>query len=275
MTFVTSYFRVPSKHTPQQYAEWIGHLLQEERIRQCLLVFTDSPELWLQRGVAPTTRRRGVVVVPTSLCEEGRALNRSRAFWWSQFYLDPEARTHRSYQLYLVWNLKPHFLTEAVRLNCFASDRFYWIDAGYMRTAPRPPPSSSSSVNISGVRPQMTFLQVNPFESEERRQLSPPYHYTTVKNRIAGGLYGGSPPAVLAWAALYARVFQEYVERGWFVGKDQNLMATLCVQHPFACVLATPNTTADENRWFTLWECLIGERTCAYRHYDSSAYYYY
>ncbi len=110
----------------------------------------------------------------------------------------------------------------------------------------------------------MTFLLLQPFAPEERWGGPSPYHYTTGRDRIAGGLFGGPAAAVREWAALYYRVLQQYVERGWFVGKDQNLMATLCAQHPTACSLAVPNMTAGENRWFTLWGCLLGERACAY-----------
>ena len=68
-TFVTQYFAIPSKHTHAEYREWIANM----QGKACLLVFTDSPALYPDSAYQ--------VVIPTGICEEGRALNRSYYCW--------------------------------------------------------------------------------------------------------------------------------------------------------------------------------------------------
>lgn len=245
-TFVTQYFQVPGKHAHSEYVDWVSNL----RGKACMLIFTDTPLLWQGDQHA--------VVIRTSICAEGRALNRSQCFWREQWHLDPEAGMHHSYQLYIAWNLKPYLLAEGVRLNPWSSQSFFWIDAGYMR---RPTQGEALGLvpRIPENRDQMVFMLVAPFSRQERAGL---YHYTVFEDRIAGNMFGGSAEAVTAWSALYYRVLQEYVNRGWFVGKDQNIMNTLCIAHPRACSLVEPKPGFMENPWFFLWECLMSRREC-------------
>ena len=250
ITFVTQYFRLPSKHAHDEYVGWI----RNQQSKMCLLIFTDSPSLWLE---LPTQ-----AVVRTGICEEGRALNHSQCFWREQWHQDVEASIHRSYQLYLTWNLKAHFLREAVRLNVFSSRFFFWVDAGYMRD---PSLFPGSAVGLSPHLPtldRMVFLMVHPFGEEE---LGGNYRYTTGQDRIAGNMFGGGAKAVESWSSLYYQVVDEYVDRGWFVGKDQNMMNTLCIKHRGACTLVEPRGLAiGENPWYALWGCLHATRDCLF-----------
>jgi hypothetical protein len=253
-TFVTQYFRIPSKHDPEEYRAWIRSLQG-----MCLIVFTDSPHWW---------HADDQVLVHADICHEGRALNQSACFWREQWHHDPEARLHRSYQLYLAWNLKPWFLKEAVRLNPFQSDWFFWIDAGYRRASPSSSSKGGLTYTAGNARDLvpaamdanvMNFLLIQPFPAEE---VNGGYHYTTGRDRIAGNLFGGHKRAIHAWVDLYYQVFQEYVDRRWFVGKDQNLLNTLCTEHHDACALIDPRVGAWESSWFTMWQCLLGQREC-------------
>lgn len=246
ITFVTQYYQIPSKHPHAHYVDWIKNIRGV-----CLLVFTDSPELW---NVSDQ-----VVFHTPSICEEGRALNRSQCFWREQWMYDPEASIHRSYQLYLAWNLKPHFLSEAVRLDPFGSDYFFWMDAGYMRTPSRSGDDARSLVPSSIKSTRMHFLLVNRFSQAE---LSGQYHYYTHQDRIAGNMFGGHRTTVQPWVDLYYQVFRQYVDAGWFVGKDQNIMNTVCARHPSACYLVDPMVSVFANPWFSMWECLLGQRGC-------------
>lgn len=263
-TFVTQYFRIPSKHDPEEYKAWIRNLKG-----MCLLVFTDSPHLW---------HVDDQVLLHTDICHEGRVLNRSSCFWREQWHHDPEARIHRSYQLYLTWNLKPWFLKEAARLNPFQSDWFFWIDAGYMRVPPSngvagskggwiPMPHSYTAATGSAldVVPAMddTVMNLLLIQNFPMEEMNGGYHYITGRDRIAGNMFGGHQRAINAWVDLYYQVFREYVERRWFVGKDQNLMNTLCTEHHEACALIDPRARAWENPWFTMWQCLLGQRGCS------------
>ena len=104
----------------------------------------------------------------------------------------------------------------------------------------------------------MHFLLVNPFT---RVELEGNFRYTVGRDRLAGNLFGGHRAAVRVWARLYYQVLQEYVDRGWFVGKDQNLINSLCVQHPSLCLVVDPRLGSHVNPWFSLWGWLLGQHS--------------
>lgn len=246
-TFVTQYFHIPSKHGHEEYTGWIRNIPPA----WCMLVFTDTPSLW---------NGSNRVLVDTSLCREGGALNRSQCFWRDQWEHDPEAAIHKDFRLYVVWNLKARFLSEAVRLDPFRSDFFFWMDAGYAR-APLRVDGLAFTPMTSIDRTKMHFLLVNRFP---RAELNGNFHYTLYQDRLAGNLFGGHRGAVVEWARVYYLVLQDYVDRGWFVGKDQNIMNTLCVEHPSLCLAVDPLLPSYVNPWFTLWGCLQGSRLCSF-----------
>jgi hypothetical protein len=229
--------------------EWIHNLHGTEI---CLLVFTDSPHLWDNQRHA---------VIETSICAEGAALNRSMCFWREQWHKDPEAFIHPSPYLYIAWNLKPYFLSEAVRINRYSSKYFFWIDAGYARAPidfkfPTQVPSIPQATKI-------VFFMVGQFTQAELSKDW--FHYTTNQDRLAGNLFGGHAQAIAAWVPVYYTVLQEYVSRGWFIGKDQNMMNTVCTKYPTACTLVKADAGWGENPWLITYECLTSRRTCLFQ----------
>ena len=242
-TFVTAYFHFPSKFSHEKYANWISN-----QRRTCLLIFTDSPELW----VVP-----GQIIIQTTLRNEGTMLNMSSDFWYNQWLIDPESQTHKTPWLYIVWNLKPYFMSQAVMLNPFSSEYFFWIDAGYFRT---PKLGDATSLTpVLGNNNTVYFMLAEQFTHQE---MLGNYHYTTGMDRIMGGMFGGHGSTVRAWVSLYYTVFNEYVKRQWFVGKDQNIMNTLCMEHPDMCSFLTTLECFSEDVWFTMWDCLLRRCTC-------------
>jgi hypothetical protein len=241
-TFVTEYFEIPSKHSNLEYVQWI-----KNQKNLCLIIFTDSPTLW---------NVTDQVLIETTICAEGRALNRSQSFWRRQWYQDPEASIHRSYQLYLTWNLKPYFMSQAVKMDPFDSDYFFWIDAGYMRY---PKHGDARSLIPPVSKAAVHFLLVGHFTAPELRGR---FHYTVGQDRVSGNMFGGHASTIEPWVQLYYRKLQEYLDRGWFVGKDQNIMATLCTEHPGACIFFDPRVWFWQSPWFTMWDCLLHQRDC-------------
>jgi hypothetical protein len=242
-TLVTVYFEIGGgKHQTGEYEEWIEALREAAT---CLVVFTDRPELW---------RDGRVFVIEADLCAEGLFLNHTWSFWRRQWFVDPEAAIHKGYLLYLIWNLKPRFLLRATELNPFHSDHFFYVDAGYAREKgladTRGPPRLSGR---KGVR----VLQVGAYPAEERRGH---FRYTVGQDRIGGGMFGGRAEDIRGWHDLYYGTMADYVKRGWFVGKEQNVMATLCAEHRHACVRIRPYGFPFfwGNIWFSMWNCLFG-----------------
>ena len=57
---------------------------------------------------------------------------------------------------------------------------------------------------------------------------------------------------------IYFKVFNEYVQRDWFVGKDQSIMNTASVEHADRFRIVDANTTVC-GRWWTLAYYLFGQ----------------
>ena len=70
--------------------------------------------------------------------------------------------------------------------------------------------------------------------------------------RLSGNCQGFDLESVYDWHSKYFSVFQDYLQRGSFVGKDQNLMATACLESNL-CLLFKSN-----GDWFQLQKYLTG-----------------
>ena len=173
----------------------------------CLVIFSDE----VDRFQSAQNR----VVVHVDLDSEARVFNQTPLVWQGQ--LDTEKVKHK--RLFWARNLKSVFLQRAASANPFDSEYFFWIDVGYMLNAERqfqwdwfwPPKDIMQSHKIFLVSLQPT----------------------------AGAVWGGHQSAVLAWSEAYMSVFLDYVARGRFVGKDQNLLSTTCLKRQDLCEFLT------------------------------------
>ena len=66
-------------------------------------------------------------------------------------------------------------------------------------------------------------------------------------NRLGGGTIGCDRESCYHWHQAYYRTMQRFLAEGKFVGKDQSLMATVCVETGM-CLLVQ----SDVSRWFKL-----------------------
>jgi hypothetical protein len=186
------------------------------------------------------------------------------AYWEHQLEIDPEKETHQGYQVYWVWDLKTHFLAEAARANVFNSDVFVWIDTGCLRIGKYtgmdlvyvdPPPAMTEL-------PGIYIGLVNEFSDVQRtldaneKALAVFTH--EMNGYIAGASFGGTKESIMRWEKAFMEVFSDYVDRGVFTGKDQNLYATLCIERPSLCRFIRPNWVLNDV-WFGLVPYVLGE----------------
>ena len=243
ITWVTAYYRTPSKHSFHEYNQWIRNM---QAINMCLVVYTDTLDMW-------TSPSSMTVVIPTDLCSGSRwHLNLTLKEWQRELSIDPECHIHQHYKLYWVWALKAFFLNTTAVADPFGSKAFFWIDSGYFRDHSHDG-LDIRSTSTSLVRPgAVAFLQVEPFTEQELKIFEPILH-----NGIAGGLFGGSAEAVQSWCKRYKHMLAVYQSKGWFLGKDQTVMATACLETLELCQLIEPNPLISINPWFSMFESII------------------
>ena len=71
--------------------------------------------------------------------------------------------------------------------------------------------------------------------------------------RLGGGTIGCDRVSLEAWHAAYYNTMNSYLDRNLFLGKDQNMMATTCLETDL-CLLIN----ANDGNWFKLQDWFIG-----------------
>ena len=108
--------------------------------------------------------------------------------------------------------------------NPFSTQHFIWIDSGYFRSpniAPHLSPIVRNNITENGVLPSKVFFR-NFLDNPKFQDLS-------------GGAWGGTRQALDAYADKYWKVFWYMSQNGHFIGAEQNVMTTTCLNFPSLC----------------------------------------
>jgi hypothetical protein len=74
-----------------------------------------------------------------------------------------------------------------------------------------------------------------------------------VHNRLAGGIFGGDAGAVQSWCERYRRMLMVYHTRDWFLGVEQTVMISTCMETPALCQRFDPDPLVQGDPWFSLF----------------------
>ena len=103
------------------------------------------------------------------------------------------------------------------------------------------------------------LLNINSFTKEEL--ISNDIVNFEQVDRIGGGIFGGSINACLKWHTEYYKMFQNLRENGFFIGKDQSIMANIYIDqlrknNKMIDLIKIPNGYKG-NKWFYLQDYLL------------------
>ena len=231
VTLVTCYYRIKSKHSFQEYDRWISNLSQ--KFNGNIIIFTSSD---LEEKMKESFVERSKVVVKEM---KDFYLNQKydSEFWEKQYSMDnPRKHMHRTKECYMIWNSKFSFLREAIEMNPFESDKFVWNDVGSLRDG-RDISRYPIHKNVSSDK--LDIINVQRIKSRE-------YYQNGVG--LSGAMFGGGKDLLLDLCEKYYKCFQDYVDRGLFIGCDQQLICTLLHRHPELF------NTVKSNDWFYLYK---------------------
>lgn len=246
-TLVTAYFPIKSKFPSSQYIEWASHFLQLEA---SIVLFTTSelaPLFKQLRGTKP------IHIVEMEF-HDTYMWKTYRDQWIYHHTIDREARYHTP-ELYAIWASKSVFVEEAIALNIFHTDHFFWCDFGAFRK----PPSEIIQKTFPSTKwlPQYKILlnSVHNLVPEDRKRhadgiIGNFYHV----DRIVGGLWGGDKDGCLRWRKAYETMLLKYFSAKRFAGKDQSVMLSAYLEDPTLITIVKPTTTGDD--WFFLQRLL-------------------
>jgi hypothetical protein len=253
-TVVTAFFPIPSKHSSQAYAAWLGHFLS---LQDPMVVFTTA-------ALAPTVRALRashgpaagpLEVVTMDLNDAKSAALLDDAGWSRQHALDPERTLHSDVRLYWIWLEKSHWLQRAAERNPFGSAFFCWVDAGFFRDG-----------RFDGER---LVRELPAYLGPEQVLLLDVASLVGGLPYAGGGFIGGFAAGVRRWhEAFYATLEAALAppqggDAGAaaganFVGKDQPWMMRACLEAPGLCALASPVESFGDP-WFFMAPLVHGD----------------
>ena len=135
-------------------------------------------------------------------------------------------------EITLIWNEKTKFLERAINGNYFNSEYFLWLDAGYFREKNISKYLNNwPSIKKSKLDPRVILIQIRKIEIEEYEKLinfDNNTHQQFQNNfSIAGNAFGGRVDYLIKLIKYYEEVFKLFMEKGQFIGSDQNFYSII------------------------------------------------
>lgn len=256
VTVVSAYYPIQSKFTVEQYMGWILAFWPKT---ECSLVFYTEPELVpIFERLFRSMKSARVVGLPLLSLSAFERL--SYKVWVNAKLLDHES-SHTP-ELYALWYEKKEFVLRTILANPFCSDRFVWCDAGIGRIpemnsmAKRFPQRSLIPVG------KLLVLQIDPLNPEDCKvdDWGIPGKFDNVAT-FGGGILASDAAGWIQWSSAYDAMLMRYYLAGRFIGKDQNIMASMILQRPeLAITLRRPPSLGPVAGWFYLLLFLSGAR---------------
>jgi glycosyltransferase involved in cell wall biosynthesis len=253
VTVVSAYYPIRSKFTVEQYMGWISAFWPRT---ECFLVFYTIPEL-VSMFEELFCSRGSVKVIGLPLSSFSAFKKLSYKVWLSTKLLDKES-SHTP-ELYAMWYEKKEFILRTIELNPFCSDRFVWCDAGIGRI-----PEFISVIKRFPRRElipkrKLLVLEIDPLKPEDcsiEQGIPGKFDHVTT---FGGGILASDAEGWIRWSRAYDAMLMRYYLAGRFIGKDQNIMASMILQEPeLAIVVKRPPSLGPIAGWFYLLLFLSG-----------------
>jgi hypothetical protein len=258
VTVVTAYFIVPTnKHSKSDYRTWIGNFM---RMKCNMVVFTDAESVvWLRK-----LRNDDSVIYIIE--EPSQWYNyRWKSYYEKSYEMDAEKSLHSPY-LSMLWNEKCFFLQRATRMNLFSSKWFVWTDIGSVRDVSRLVMTYPNVEVLASIpEDRLLVFQVEPFRVGDYEKTTEGIYTIFANknerigcksvNRIQAGCFGGTVHAIDRWVEHYTHTLERFIEHGNYIGKEQNNMSQVVMDHPeiVHSVLVPENSTVDRWFWFYMY----------------------
>lgn len=176
---------------------------------------------------------------------------------WGDLWVETAKKDHEmnhSPELYCMWYEKKEFVLRAIEMGAFGAKKFVWCDAGILRFTNWIPHIQTFPEEERIVDGKMTLLNLVPFS--EGDDVNTDFQMV---NRIGGGIQAADAATWRWWSIQYDSMMIQYQLSGRFVGKDQNIMSSLCLLHPDRVhLIAAPTEFDGYTRWFWLLLWLSG-----------------
>ena len=232
VTLVTAYYKIKSKHSYDEYLEWMKNLL---KVNRSLVIYGDKSTINITKDFRPKKYHNKTIWIEREMKDFYTFKNFEKEFN-DTYKLDIEKFRH-TVSLYHVWAEKCKFLEEVVKNNYFNTKCFYWVDIGYFRN-PKLAKNYTNwpSTNKCLKDPRVIFNHMRKFYSKEiiffKRLNINYYRIFMRKYNVAGNIFGGQAEYIKNFSNIYYNTIKLFAKNKMFIGKDQNLFAYIALLNP-------------------------------------------
>jgi hypothetical protein len=252
---VSSLFHISkSKHSKEEYHDWLQQFLRDVTTE---VYFYTSPDLAL---MVQAVRGEGLPITIDANYDTPFDIPplKGQEEWYKKMHSLDRENSYHSPELYSVWNAKPFFVDNAIRVMASRGktyDYVFWSDGGSFRDMHVyknwPDPSRVDEIweegsKLSGTKAEdLLFfpIQYPPYNAKHWKEDMGPIDTDFSEGEYAvlvsfsplisfppiGSFFGGSPSTMAWWASTFYAYHDYYASKGLFVGKDQTVFNAILV----------------------------------------------
>ncbi len=245
VSIVTCFYKLEkSKHTFQEYVEWINNLILNLNDAK-IIIFTNKNDEPFMQNILSKNKSINYTIIIREI-DDLYISKRYQNIWNEQYVMDNQKNCGRSIECYKIWNSKFSFLKDAIELNPYKSNKFIWNDIGNVRNKNMSPyiKTYPNHNNISDKKLDIVLLK--GFTNEKQLFFDNEVHFS-------GSMFGGGKDVILKLCKLYYLYFDLYIRKNKFIGCDQQIISSLYLRNKafFNCVI--PNKNVHIDTWFYLY----------------------
>lgn len=233
LTLVTAYYRIKSKHLPEEYLKWLNNLLL---LNRSFVIYSNKEFMPTLKNIRPKEYHYKTVFIELEMENFYSYKNFYKEFNAS-FEIDIENRIH-TVPLYLIWAEKAMFIRKVILHNYFNSKCFYWIDAGYFRDDRKNMTkyiNNWPSTKKCHKDKRVLLGQIKKFSEEEKRNIInfvPKAHKRLQRHiNVCGNFFGGQAGNIIKFTYYYYEALKLFIKNNIFIGKDQNIFTYVVFKH--------------------------------------------
>jgi len=215
-TVVTCYYKIKSKHSFEEYDNWITNFLTNVN---CNLVIFTSPDLkdYLME------KRQGNVEKTFIICKELYQLEIAVKYlhkWDYQYSIDKLLYCGRTKECYILWNSKLWFLKNAIDINPFDSDKFVWTDIGCLREPNNIRFLKNYPIYDLISNDKLDIALIAPVNDKTKNYFLDEVHFS-------GAMFGSHKDVIINIYNIFYQRFDEFINKEYFIGCDQQTIASI------------------------------------------------
>ena len=234
LTLVSAYYKIKSKHTPEQYLKWINNIVL---LNKSIIFFSNKEFMPILKDLRPQELYNKTVFIELEI-EDFYSYKKFYKDFNQSHEIDYENSYH-TVPLYLIWAEKCMFLKRAIYHNYFNSKCFYWIDIGYFREDNKEMKkyiNTWPSIKRCFSDDKLLMGLIKNFSKTEKEKIVNFDKVTHIKlNRnlnVAGNIFGGQIENTLKFIFFYYQAIKLFIKRKIFIGRDQTIFTYVAFAHP-------------------------------------------